>query len=74
MNQIVFSVDMCCRKVVDNIIILLLFKFVRHKSDRLEAMLFTNSVTKSVKILGDYKSYVVLLLSFSKSLGSLFNF
>jgi hypothetical protein len=57
MNQIVFSVDMCCRKVVDNIIILLLFKFVRHKSDRLEAMLFTNSVTKSVQILGDYKSY-----------------
>jgi hypothetical protein len=57
MNQIVFSVDMCCRKVVDNIIILLLFKFDRHKSDPLESMLFTNSVTESVQILGDYKSY-----------------
>jgi hypothetical protein len=51
MNQIVFSVDMCYKKVVDNIIILLVLKFDRHKSDRLGAMLFTNSVTESVKIL-----------------------
>jgi hypothetical protein len=51
MNQIVFSVDMCSRKVVDNFIILLVLKFDRHKSDRLGAMLFTNSVTESVQIL-----------------------
>jgi hypothetical protein len=50
MNQIVFSVDMCYRKVVDNFIILLVLKFDRHKSDRLVAMLFTNSVTESVQI------------------------
>jgi hypothetical protein len=51
MNQIVFSVDMCYRKVVDNFIILLVLKFYRHKSDRLGAMFFTNSVTESVQIL-----------------------
>jgi hypothetical protein len=51
MNQIVFSVDMCYRKVVDNFIILLVLKFDRHKSDRLGAMLFTNSVTESLQIL-----------------------
>jgi hypothetical protein len=36
------------KKVVDNFIILLVLKFDRHKSDRLGAMLFTNSVTESV--------------------------
>jgi hypothetical protein len=38
-------------KVVDNFIILFVLKFDRHKSDRLEVMLFTNSVTESVQIL-----------------------
>jgi hypothetical protein len=47
----VFFVDMCYRKVVDNFIILLVLKFDRHKSDRLGVMLFTNSVTESVQIL-----------------------
>jgi hypothetical protein len=42
---------MCYRKVVDNLIILLVLKFDRHKSDRLGVMLFTNSVTESVQIL-----------------------
>jgi hypothetical protein len=51
MNQIVFSVDICYIKVVDNFIILLVLKFDRHKSDRLGVMLFTNSVTESVQIL-----------------------
>jgi hypothetical protein len=51
MNQIVFSVDMCYRKMVDNFIILLVLKFDRHKSDRLGVMIFTNSVTESVQIL-----------------------
>jgi hypothetical protein len=37
--------------VVDNFIILLVLKFDRHKSDCLEDMLFTNSVTESVQIL-----------------------
>jgi hypothetical protein len=49
MNKIVFSVDMCYRKVVDNFIILLVLKFDRHKSDHLGVMIFTNSVTESVQ-------------------------
>jgi hypothetical protein len=44
----VFSLDMCYRKVVDNMIILLVLKFDRHKSDRLGVMIFINSVTESV--------------------------
>jgi hypothetical protein len=48
MNQIVFSVDMCYRKIVDNFIILLVLKFDSHRSDSLGVMLFTNSVTESV--------------------------
>jgi hypothetical protein len=38
-------------KVVDNIIILLVLKFDSHTSDRLEVVLFTNSVTESAQIL-----------------------
>jgi hypothetical protein len=51
MNQIMFSVDMCYRKVVDNFIILLVLKFDSHRFDGLGVMLFTNSVTESVQIL-----------------------
>jgi hypothetical protein len=51
MNQIVFSVDMCYRKVVDNFIILLVLKFYNHRSDGLGVRIFTNSVTESVHIL-----------------------
>jgi hypothetical protein len=43
-----FSVEKPCRKVVDNLIILLVLKFDSYKSDRLGVMLFTNSVTESV--------------------------
>ena len=39
------------KKVVDNFIILLVLKFDSHKSDRLEVVLFTNSVTESAQIL-----------------------
>jgi hypothetical protein len=46
-----FSIDMCYRIVVDNIIILLVQKFYSHKSDRLGVMLFTNSVTEYVHFL-----------------------
>jgi hypothetical protein len=37
--------------VVYNIIILLVLKFDRHKSDCLGVMIFTNSVTESIQIL-----------------------
>jgi hypothetical protein len=47
----VFPVDICYRKVVDNLIILLVLKFDSHMSDSLGVMLFTNSVTESVQIL-----------------------
>jgi hypothetical protein len=36
-------------KVVYDFLILLVLKFDSHKSDRLEAMLFTSSVTESVQ-------------------------
>jgi hypothetical protein len=51
MNQIIFSVEKSYRRVVDNIIILLVLKFDRLKSDRLGVMIFTNSATESVQIL-----------------------
>jgi hypothetical protein len=46
-----FSVETSYIRVVDNLIILLVLKFDNHKSDRLEVMLFTNSVTESVQFL-----------------------
>jgi hypothetical protein len=42
-----FSVEKSYRRVVDNLIILLVLKFDSHKSDRLEVMLYTSSVNKS---------------------------
>jgi hypothetical protein len=74
---------MCYRKVVDNFIILLVLKFDSHKPDRLGVVFFTSLAPRFRKlncliqfniesILGDYKSYAVLLSSFPKSLGSLF--
>jgi hypothetical protein len=57
----VFYVDMCYRKVVDNFIILLMLNFDSHKSDRLGVMLFTNSVTESVQILYRFQKLHCLL-------------
>jgi hypothetical protein len=51
MNQIMFSVDKPYGKVVDNFINLHVLKYDSHKPDRLEVMLFTNSVTESVQCL-----------------------
>jgi hypothetical protein len=52
---------MCYRKVVDNLIILLVLKFDRLKSDRLGVMIFTNSVTESVQILYRFQKLHCLL-------------
>jgi hypothetical protein len=69
MNQIVFSVDMCYRKVVDNFIILLVLKFDSHRSDSLGVMLFTNSVTESVQFLYRFQRlYCLLKLMFESVL------
>jgi hypothetical protein len=46
-----FSVETLYRRVVDNLIILLVSKFDSHKSNRLGVMFFTNSVTESAQIL-----------------------
>jgi hypothetical protein len=46
-----FSIEKSYRRVIDNLIILLVLKFDSHKSDRLGVMLFTNSVTESVQFL-----------------------
>jgi hypothetical protein len=46
-----FSLEKSYRRVVDNLMILLVLKFDSHKSDRFEVILFTNSVTESVQFL-----------------------
>jgi hypothetical protein len=56
-----FSVDKSYRKVVDNLIILLVLQFDSHKFDRLGVMLFTNSVTESVQILYRFQKLHCLL-------------
>jgi hypothetical protein len=61
LNQIMFSVEKLCRRVVDNMIILLVLKFDSHRSDRLGVVLFTNSVTESVQILYRFQKLHYLL-------------
>jgi hypothetical protein len=56
-----FSVEKSYKRVVYNLIILLVLKFDRHKSDRLEVMLFTNSVTESVQIMYRFQKLHCLL-------------
>jgi hypothetical protein len=61
MTQIMFSVENPYRKVVDNIIILLVLKFDSHTSDRLEVVFFANSVTESVQSLYRFQRVNCLL-------------
>jgi hypothetical protein len=56
-----FSVKNSYRRVIDNLIILLVLKFDSHKSDRLGVMLFTNSVTESVQFLYRFQRLNCLL-------------
>ena len=49
------------KKVLDNFINLLVLKFDRHKSDRLEFVLFANSVTESVQFLYRFQRLNCLL-------------
>jgi hypothetical protein len=46
-----FSVEKSYRRVVDNLLTLLVLKFNSHKSNRLEVTLFSNSITESVHFL-----------------------
>jgi hypothetical protein len=57
----VFSVENPYRKVVDNFIILLVLKIDSHKSDRIEVVLFTNSITESVQFLYRFQRMNCLL-------------
>jgi hypothetical protein len=61
MNQIMFSIEKPYKKVVDNLIILLVLKFYSHKPDRLGVVLFTNSVTESVQFLYRFQKLHCLL-------------
>jgi hypothetical protein len=56
-----FYVEKPYKKVVDNFIILLVLKFYSHKSDRLEVVLFANSVTESVHFLYRFQKLHCLL-------------
>ena len=60
-NQIMFSVEKSYRRVVDNMIILLVLKFDNHRSDSLGVKLFTNSVTESVQTLYRFQKLHCLL-------------
>jgi hypothetical protein len=68
-NQIMFSVERSYRRVVDNMIILLVLKFDSHRSDSLGVLLFTNSVTESVRFLYRFQRlYCLLKLMFESVL------
>jgi hypothetical protein len=56
-----FSVEKPYKKVVENFIILLVLKFDSHKSDRLQVVLSTKSVTESVQFLYRFQKLHCLL-------------
>ena len=56
-----FSVERSYRRVVDNLIILLVLKFDSHKPDRLGVVLFTSPAPESVEFLGRFQKLQWLL-------------
>jgi hypothetical protein len=58
---------MCYRKVVDNMIILLVLKFDSHKPDRLGVVLFTSLAPESVEFLNRFQKLQWLLKLILKS-------
>jgi hypothetical protein len=62
-----FSLDMCYRKVVDNMIILLVLKIDNHKPDRLGVVLFTSPAPESVEFLNRFQKLQWLLKLMLKS-------
>jgi hypothetical protein len=63
----VFSLDICYRKVVDNMIILLVLKFDSHKPDLLGVVLFTSPAPESVEFLNRFQKLQWLLKLILKS-------
>jgi hypothetical protein len=55
-NQIMFSVEKSYRRVVDNMVILLVQKFDSHKPDRLGVVLFTSPAPESVEFLNRFQT------------------
>jgi hypothetical protein len=68
-----FSVENPYKKVIDNFIILLVLKFYSHKSDRLEVVLFANSVTESVQSLYKFQKLYCLLKLILQSVHGRYN-
>ena len=66
-KQIIFSIEKSYRRVVDNIIILLLLKFDSHKPDRLGVVLFTSPAPESVEFLNRFQKLQWLLKLMLKS-------
>jgi hypothetical protein len=62
-----FSVEKSCRRVVDNIIILLVLKFDSHKPDRLRVVFFTSPASESVEFQNRFQKLQWLLKLMLKS-------
>jgi hypothetical protein len=62
-----FSVERSYRRVVDNMIILLVLKFDSHKPDRLGVVLFTSLAPESVEFLNRFQKLQWLLKLILKS-------
>jgi hypothetical protein len=62
-----FSVEKSYRRVVDNLIILLILKFDSHKPDRLGVVLFTSPATESVEFQSRFQKLQWLLKLILKS-------
>ena len=58
---------MCYRKVVDNMIILLVLKFDIHKPDRLGVVFFTSPAPESVEFLNRFQKLQWLIKLMLKS-------
>jgi hypothetical protein len=56
-----FLIEKSYRRVVDNMIILLVLKFDSHKLDRLGVVLFTSPAPKSVEFLNRFQKLQWLL-------------
>jgi hypothetical protein len=63
-----FSVERSCRRIVDNIIILLVLKFDSRKSNRLGVVLFTSPAPESVEFQNRFQKLRWLLKLMLKSI------
>jgi hypothetical protein len=62
-----FSVEKSYRRVVDNMIILLVLKFDSHKPDRLGVVLFTSPAPESIEFLNRFQKLQWLIKLILKS-------